>query len=136
MGCDDNDEAGTQARRHARTNILISTRAGMLTNLTTAPPLSNRFHFTSYDLRIGAAAALMAGSFLTVALGASLGVQLFGVGLCSLQAGTERGEALLGWLGWGFAASFHGVPQILCTCIGPSTIPPIQQASGRRACWG
>lgn len=38
-------------------------------------------------MRVGAAAALMAGSFLTVALGSTLGVQLFGVGLCSLQAG-------------------------------------------------
>jgi hypothetical protein len=56
----------------------------------------------SYDVRIGAAAALMAGSFLTVALGGTLGVQLFGVGLCSLQAGGwVGGIGSIEWLGIG-----------------------------------
>lgn len=54
---------------------------------THRPYAPNRFHFTSYSLRVGAAAGLMAASFITVATGKTLGVQLLGVGFCSLQAG-------------------------------------------------
>lgn len=44
------------------------------------------FHMVGYPIRIGAAAALMTGSFCIVALSSSRPLQLLGVALASFQA--------------------------------------------------